>query len=128
MLPRIVATSSLAALVALFALMTFSTPSTAGPFGLLLIFISAYVFLIGFISLFLFGMNRLIIFLSSGLVAKRPLQPLAFRRSYQYSTVLAMAPVMLVGLQSVGAIGIYGVLLVAIFEVIACMYVSRRVS
>ena len=128
MLPRIVATTSLIALGVLFALMTFTTPSTAGPFGILLLFISAYVFFIGLVSLFLFGMNRLIIFLSSGFVLKRPLQRVTYRRVYQYSTVLAMAPVMLVGLQSVGAIDIYGVLLVLIFEIIACIYVSRRVS
>ncbi len=79
------------------------------------------------ISFFLFGANRMIIWLSSGLVAKKPLQPMSFRRAYYYSTVLAMAPVMLIGLQSVGSVGFYEVLLVTIFEVVACVYISRRI-
>lgn len=105
-----------------------TTPATAGPFGLLIIFISAYLSFLGLISFFLFGMNRLIISLGSNFAAKRPLQPMSFSRAYYYSTALAMAPVMLIGLQSVGSVGLYEVLLVAVFEVIACIYISRRMS
>lgn len=128
MLPRIIATTSLLNLIVLLVLLTFTTPATAGPLGLLVIFISAYLFLIGLISFFLFGANRLIIWLSSGLVVKKPLRPMTFRRCYYYSTALAMAPVMLVGLQSVGSIGVYELALVALFEMIACTYISRRTS
>ena len=49
-----------------------------------------------------------------------------FRRAYYFSTVLAAGPVMLIGLQSVQSIGIYEFLLVVIFEVVACVYVSKR--
>jgi hypothetical membrane protein len=71
-------------------------------------------------------MNRLIVMVSSGMTARKPLRKMEFRRAYYFSTVLAAAPVMLIGLQSVQSIGVYEVILVLIFEVVACLYVSRR--
>jgi hypothetical protein len=55
------------------------------------------------------------------------MQPMSFRRAYYFSTVLAAAPVMLVGLQSVGSIGIYELILVILFEVIGCLYIAKRI-
>ena len=126
MLPRIIATISLASLCVLSLMLTFTSPASAGPFGLLVIFITAYLTFVGMISFFLFGINRLIVMVSAGMTVRRPLRKMEFRRAYYFSTVLAAAPVMLIGLQSVQSIGIYEVLLVVIFEVVACLYVSRR--
>ncbi len=126
MLPRIIATLSLASLCVLSLMLTFTSPASAGPFGLLVIFITAYLTFVGVISFFLFGMNRLIGMLSTGMSVKKPLRTMDFKKAYYYSTVLAAAPVMLIGLQSVQSIGIYEVILVLIFEVVACLYVSRR--
>ena len=126
MLPRIIATISLASLIVLSLMLTFTSPATAGPFGLLVIFITAYLTFVGLISFFLFGINRLILMVSSGMTVRKPLRKMEFRRAYYFSTVLAAAPVMLIGLQSVQSIGIYEVLLVIIFEVVACVYVGRR--
>lgn len=53
-------------------------------------------------------------------------QPLTYKRAYYFSTVIAAAPVMLIGLQSVGSIGIYEILLVALFTVVGCIYISKR--
>ncbi len=126
MLPRIIATVSLLSLVILSAMLTGTSPATAGPFGLLVIFITAYLTFVGVISFFLFGINRLLIMVSSGMALRKPIKPMEFRRAYYFSTVLAAAPVMLIGLQSVNSIGFYEAALVIIFEVIACIYVSRR--
>lgn len=128
MLPRLIATVSLASLCVLSLMLTFTSPATAGPFGLLVIFVTAYLSFVGLISFFLFGINRLIRMVSSGMTVRRPLQAMEFRRAYYFSTVLAAAPVMLIGLQSVNSIGIYEVLLVGVFEVVACVYVSRRMQ
>jgi len=126
MLPRILATISLASLCVLSLMLTFTSPASAGPFGLLVIFISAYLTFVGLISFFLFGISRLAVMLSAGMTLRKPLQAMQFKRAYYYSTVLAAAPVMLIGLQSVRSIGIYEVLLVVIFEVVACLYVNKR--
>jgi hypothetical protein len=107
-------------------MLTFTSPATAGPFGLLVIFITAYLTFVGLISFFLFGINRLIIMVSSGMTVRKPLRAMEFKRAYYYSTVLAAAPVLLIGLQSVTSIGFYEVILVVIFEVVACVYVSKR--
>jgi hypothetical membrane protein len=126
MLPRILATITLASLCVLSLMLTFTSPATAGPFGLLVIFITAYLTFVGLISFFLFGINRLILMLTAGMAGRKPLVSMPFKRAYYYSTVLAAAPVMLIGLQSVQSIGVYEVILVLIFEVVACLYVSRR--
>ena len=128
MLPRVLATISLASMIILALVLTLTSPATAGPFGLLILFISAYLSFVGVISFFLFGVNRLIIMVSQGMTVRKPLRPMLFRRAYYFSTVLAAAPVMLIGLQSVNSIGIYEVLLVVIFEVVACVYVGRQMK
>lgn len=128
MLPRIIATISLASLVVLSLMLTVTSPATAGPFGLLVIFVTAYLTFVGLISFFLFGINRLALMVSSGMTLRKPLSRMEFKRAYYFSTVLAAAPVMLIGLQSVQSIGIYEVLLVIIFEVVACLYISKRMK
>ena len=127
MLPRIIATLSLASLCVLSALLTFTTPASAGPLGLLMIFITAYLTFIGLISFFLYGISLLIASITHGMTLRKPWKAMSFRRAYYFSTVLAAAPVMLIALQSVKPIDVYELLLVIIFEVVACLYVSRRI-
>jgi len=126
MLPRIIATISLASLCLLSIMLTFTSPADAGPLGLLVIFITAYLTFVGLISFFLFGMNRLIVMVTAGMTVRKPLTRIAFKRFYYFSTVLAAAPVMLIGMQSVQKISVYEVILVVLFEVVACLYVGRR--
>lgn len=126
MLPRFIATLALASLVVLSLMLTLTSPATAGPFGLLVIFVSAYLTFLGVISFFLFGINRLAVMVSANMSLRRPLAKTEFKRAYYFSTVLAAAPVLLIGLQSVRSIGIYEMLLVGIFEVIACLYIAKR--
>ena len=127
MLQRTIAILAGVGLCLLAVLLTTTTPATAGPFGVLVIFISAYLVFLGFVSFFLYGIWLLLSKLSTGFGLKRPIEPLSFRRSYYYSTIIAAAPVMLIGLQSVGAITIYELLLVVIFVVLGCVYISRRI-
>ena len=126
MLRRVIAIITVVSLCLLTLMLVTTTPASAGPFGLLLIFISAYLTSLGLISFFLFGINRLIVMVGSGMAVRKPLKPMEFKRAYYFSTVLAAAPVMLIGLQSVQSIGVYEVILVLIFEVVACLYVSKR--
>jgi hypothetical protein len=127
MLQRVIALITIASLCLLSLMLVFTTPAQAGPFGLLVIFISAYLTFLGLISFFLYGVSRIISYASAGFSLKKPLLPFSFRRSYYYSTILAAAPVMLIGLQSVGSVGIYELILVVLFEVIGCIYVTKRI-
>jgi len=127
MLQRAIAIITVVSLCLLSLILVTTTPASAGPFGLLLLFVSAYLTSLGLISFFLYGMSRVIVYASSGFTLRRPMQRMPFRRAYYYSTILAAAPVMLIGLQSVGAVGIYEFLLVVVFEVIGCIYITKRI-
>jgi type IV secretory pathway VirB2 component (pilin) len=63
---------------------------------------------------------------SSSMTLKRPLQQLSLRRSYYFASVVALAPVILVGMQSVGEVSFYDVLLIVVFIVISCVYIAKR--
>ena len=126
MLKRIILAITIVSLCLLVFLLNVTTPSTAGPFGILLIFIFAYLSSLGAVTFFLYGVSRVISHLSIVFVARRPIEPLTFKRSYYFSTIIATAPILLVGLQSVGADGFYESLLVLIFVIIGCVYVSKR--
>lgn len=126
MLPRIIATLSLASLCLLSYMVTFTSPADAGPFGLLTIFITAYLTFVGMISFFLYGVDRLAIMVLAKGTVKKVVRDFTFKKAYYYASVLALAPVLLVGLQSVGAISVYQVGLVILFEIIACIYVGKR--
>ena len=126
MLQRTLTIVTLATLTILLLLLTTTTPATAGPFGLLVIFITAYLSSLGLVSFFLYGATRALKFFLSGFNLRKPYQALSLRKSYYFGTVLALAPVLLIGLQSVGAVTFYSVILVVLFEVIGCLYITRR--
>lgn len=127
MLRKIILLITIVSLCLLIVLLNVTTPATAGPFGILIIFVFAYFSLIGLMTNFLYWISRLIAHLSTGIVTRKPFEPLTLKRSYYYSTVVAAAPIMLIGLQSVGAVGFYEFLLVFIFIIIGCLYISKRI-
>src|SRR5680860_120108 len=122
MFKKIILLITTVSLCLLIVLLNVTTPATAGPFGILIIFIFAYFSSIGLMTNFLYWISRLITHLSTGIVTRKPFEPLTLRRSYYYSTVIAAAPIMLIGLQSVGTVGFYEFLLVFIFIIIGCLY------
>ena len=126
MLQRVIALITLASLCLLAVMLTTTTPATVGPFGLLVIFISAYLSFLVLISFFLYGIHRVIGYVIPAF-RKSKKNRFTFRRAYYFSTILAAAPVMILGLQSVGTIGWYEFLLVAIFVGIGCLYISKRI-
>ena len=112
----------------LAVLLNVTTPLTAGPFGILIIFIFAYVSLVGIFAYLLRATSLVIARISATLAPRKPIEELTFRRSYYYSTVVASGPIMLIGLSSVGSISVYEILLVIIFIIIGCLYVSKRIN
>lgn len=112
----------------LAVLLNVTTPLTAGPFGILIIFIFAYIALVGIFAYLLRATSLVIARISATLAPRKPIEELTFRRSYYYSTIVASGPIMLIGLSSVGSISIYEILLVIIFIIIGCLYVSKRIN
>jgi len=128
MLKIIISTITVVSLCLLTVLLNATTPVTAGPIGILAIFIFAYISLTGAVAYLLYWMSRIIAYLSSVIISRKPFQTLSFKRSYYYSTIIAAAPIMLVGLQSVSAVGFYEYFLMFVFIIIGCLYVSKRIN
>jgi hypothetical protein len=127
MLEKIVAITTIASLCLLAILLNVTSPTTVGPFGLLIVFILGYMSSLGVVAYFIYIVSRVIAHTSSAFTVKKPVAPMTFRIAYYYSTVIAAAPIMLIGLQSVGAIGFYEVVLVLLFAVIGCVYITKRI-
>jgi len=128
MLKIIISITTLASALLLAIVLNISTPAVVGPFGILAVFIFAYLSSLGVMTFFIYFMSRLGAYISTVFVTRRPYIGLTFRRSYYFSTVIAAAPVMFIGLQSVGAISAYGFLLILLFVLIGCLYISKKVN
>ncbi len=127
MLQKTIAILTFVGLCLLAVMLSATTPTSAGPFGVLVVFISAYLVFLGLISFFLYGISGLTAKLSVGLMARRPIERMSFRKAYYYSTIIATMPVLLTALQSVGSVGLYSLLLVLLFVILGCVYISKRV-
>jgi hypothetical protein len=128
MLARVIAISFVAATMLLVILLQTTTPSTIGPLGILVVFILMYVSALGVLTFLLFTGSRLLARVSRTIVTRRPAQPLGLGRAYYFSSVLALAPVMFIGMQSVGKVGVSDVALIILFMTISCIYIAKRTS
>lgn len=59
---------------------------------------------------------------------KRPPGRLSLARAYYFSTVLALGPVMVIAMQSIGSFGLYELLLIGVFLAVGILYISKRSS
>lgn len=128
MLKLIILITTLTSFGLLAVLLNVTTPATVGPFGVLTMFILTYVLSLGLITVFIYAMSSLLSKLSAALVTRRPFTALSLKRAYYFSTILAAVPVMLIGLQSVGAIGPYQLFLLTIFVFVGFLYISKKTS
>lgn len=127
MLEKIVAVITVISLCLLALLLNITAPTTIGPLGILTVFILGYLSSLGMMTYLIYGASRLFVHLGTAFTIKRPLAPIPFKVAYYYSTVIAAAPIMLIGLQSVGNGGIYEFLLVVLFVVIGYVYITKRI-
>ena len=124
MLSRILAIITLVAFVLLSALLQSTSPSTIHPIGILFVFILFYLLALGALTFFMFGLSKAL----GKVRSKAHVAPkvLTFRESYYYASVIALAPVLLVAMRSIGRGDFVDIALVVAFEIIACFYVAKR--
>lgn len=127
MLGRILLTGTTVATIGLVLLLNLTTPMQAGPSGILFVFILAYIIALGGMTFTIHGVSRLVVKLTTHTITRRPFQVIDMKHSYYYASLIALAPVMLIGIQSVGGVGLYETLLVGVFVFVGCVYVSRRI-
>lgn len=126
MFARILTVTSIISFCLLMLVLTTTTPGTAGPVVILLVFILMYLSLLGAVTFLLYGSTRMVYFLMH-LVANRNVRSrLALSRAYLYATVVAVLPMILMGLYSVNGIRWYELLLVGIFGLVGVLYIARR--
>lgn len=127
MLGKIIAIGSILAAVGLSFLLQATTPSGIGPLGILFVFVLMYLVALGVFTFLILGVQVIINKLFTVVaVHGRVHTPIEVTRAYYFASVLALAPVMIIGMQSVGRVGVYEFSLVVLFLIIACIYIARR--
>jgi len=121
MLGKVLALSTLCAFVVLSALFQSTSPPSIHPLGILFVFLLIYVLVLGVLTFLLYGIILLI-----SRVRKKADVYISFRRTYLFASVLALGPIMVIGMSSIGRMGIYEFLLITAFEAVACFYVARQ--
>jgi hypothetical protein len=128
MLGKVIALSTLAAAILLVTLLETTNPSSAGPIGLLAVFFLLYVIVHGAMTELLWVGSRLFQTVGRRFTSRRPPGRLSLQRSYYFSTVLALGPVMALAMQSIGSFGLYETILIVVFLSVGTLYVARRSS
>jgi len=121
MLGKVLALSTLCAFVLLSALFQSTSPPSIHPLGILFVFLLIYVLVLGVLTFLFYGIILLV-----ARVRKKADAYLSFRRTYLFASVFALGPIMVIGMSSIGRMGIYEFLLIMAFEVVACFYVARQ--
>lgn len=120
MLGKVLALITLGAFVILSALLQSTSPSTIHPLGILAVFILLYLLVLGALTFFMFAVARTI----NSFRKKK--QEIRIQQVYYYASVLALAPVMIIGMRSIGHAGVYDIALILLFEIVACFYIAKR--
>jgi hypothetical protein len=126
MFTRVIIGVGLVSASLLLIIMTTYEPSAIGALGIFVVFFLGYVVVLTVLSAIFWtlvsiarrtkGRSRLV----------RKISYLSPRDVYYYSSVIALAPVILISLRSVGAVGVYEFSLVAVFVGLACLFIAKR--
>jgi len=110
---RLIPVLSLLAAVILMLMLNFTTPAGVGPFGVLVFFAACYMVVL--------GIALLLVKIFTRLLGKQ-----MGHKSYLYAAIIAFGPIMLLLIQSLGALSILTVSIVVILIFLVCFLVSRN--
>ena len=125
MLSKILTILGLAAAGLLFIVLTTTSPSEGGAIAILAVFLLSYIVILCTLTFSLVFIGMILDRLYRQ-VGGSKYKPLSLKRAYYYSSVIALAPVIIISLQSVGEVGLYEIILVSLFVFLGCIYVARR--
>ena len=91
--------------------------------NILAVFILIYVLALGVLTFLIYGAGRIIHRRHAKAAGVREF---TLARAYYFASVLALAPVMLIGARSVGRTGVADIVLITLFEILACFYIAKR--
>jgi hypothetical protein len=128
MLAKILMIIGLVATGLLLILVTTVTPNSAGAVGILAVFLLSYTAIVCLLTFFIWLSARLVSKAGKEIRVFRKDYSISLKKSYYYSSVISLGPVIVVSLQSVGGIGIYELALVILFIALGCLYIVRRTA
>jgi len=128
MFAKIITIMTVIAAGLLIFVMTNYNPTQVGPAGILTVFFLLYVMFVGVFTALIRWSSWIIRLLQRWMKFTRakPPQELSTQKAYYLASVVALAPVMLIGIGSVGSLHWYEVVLVGIFVAIGYFYIERR--
>lgn len=128
MLGKLLVMTAIGAVVALGMIFQTTTPDSAGALGVLAVFVLAYMLVLSVLTFFIWGVSFMIARAARGVMLRRPVERLGLRRAYYFASVLAIAPVIVISLQSVSGVSGYELGLIALLAGLGCVYVAKRTT
>lgn len=121
MLKKIIAIATACGALGALSIVYFTTPASIHPIGLLVFFVCIYAVVLGAVTLLLYLLHQL-----HRRLFGRKAYGVTATRLYEYATIIALGPVILLALQTVGRLQIIDVIFTTIFVLLGCFYVYRR--
>jgi len=118
---KIVSLIAVVLAVLIAVILNATSPSSAGPLGILVFFVCLYVLFI--------CLTYIVIMISRRMIARffnKNIPDTSQYKTYYYSTVIALSPTIYIGMQSMGDVGVFEIALLVIFELLACFFIYKR--
>ena len=113
---------ALVALILTAVILNATSPSSAGPLGILVFFVCLYALFIC-LTYIAIVMSRQVV---ARFFVKKSISETSQYKDYYYSTVIALSPTIYIGMQSMGDVGVFEIALLVIFELLACFFIYKR--
>lgn len=110
----------------LLILLNITTPATAGALGIMAIFLLGYSIATVILTFVLLLLQRVMYGIMNEIKPMHAKSVFTVKKAYYYASVIALAPVIFVSMQSVGGVGIYEIMLVGLLVILGCLYISKR--
>lgn len=104
------------------------SPVEAGATGVLAVFLLSYIVSVVVLTFLFFLIQKTIVKLLYSDRIGSSVSRVSLKKSYYYGSILALGPVILVSLRSVGKAGAGELVLVVLLMAIGCLYISRQTS
>ena len=128
MLGKLLVIIGIASGLILTVILNTTTPATAGAFGILSVFIFTYLLVVSIMTFTLYGIYKALSTFGKTVGYHAPVEAMRLQRAYYYSTIVSLAPVIIISLQSVGGVGIYELGLIFLLVILGCIYVTKRTA
>lgn len=128
MLGKILVVIGITSGVMLTVILNTTTPASAGAFGILSVFVFAYLLVVSCMTFTLYGISKVLVVMRKILSVHAQTESLRLQRAYYYATIVSLAPVIVISLQSVGGVGIYELGLILLLVLLGCIYVTKRTA